>query len=412
MNYTYAIIGGGLAAGYAAQVFADANPAPQQVAIFSKEGVPPYDRPPLSKDYLAGKKNAADTLINDPDFYTNNHIELYLNTPVTGVDLDKRQLFTEKGTFGFKKLLIATGAKPRTFNDLPGVDLAGIHYLRRLTDARNIRTEMADAERAVVIGGSFIGMEVAAVLAGKGIATTLTFPEDRVWEAFFTPAMSHFFSSYYEERGVTILPGTKIEGFSGENGRVRAVRLAQGKSLPADFVVAGIGVTPNLELFQGTPLQMNEGILVNRFLETNVPGVFAVGDVAEYRDVIFDTTRRVEHWDNAYQQGRQAAAAMLGERTVFKHVPYFFSDVFDLSYEFWGDPQGADTIIHRGDMTNGRFSVWWLQDAKLKAAFVMNRPDEERELAPQWIESGVDISTARLTNVEQPLTAATENVAA
>lgn len=414
MNFTYAIIGGGLAAGYAAKIFADNDPAPQEVAIFSRESVPPYDRPPLSKDFLAGEKEASETLINDPQFYTENHIELYLNTPVTGVDLDARQLFTDEGTFGFEKLLIATGAHPRTFQDLdlPGAELDGIYYLRRLSDARQIQAEIEDAERAVVIGGSFIGMEVASVLAQRGVATILTFPESRVWEAFFTPEMSRFFTDYYEERGVTILPETEIKGFVGENNRVQAVQLAQNQSLPADLVVAGIGVKPNLELFRDTPLQINDGIIVNRFLETNVPGVFAAGDVAEYRDLITDTTQRIEHWDNAYQQGQHAAAVMLGQRTVFKHVPYFFSDVFDLSYELWGDPSEADTIVHRGDVENGRFSVWWVKDAKLKAAFVMNRPDEEREVAPQWIESGVDVSAHRLADAELPLTAATEEVAA
>jgi hypothetical protein len=132
--------------------------------------------------------------------------------------------------------------------------------------------------------------------------------------------------------------------------------------------------------------------------------------VAEYHDVILGTNRRVEHWDNAYQQGQHAASVMLGKRTVFKYVPYFFSDVFDLSYEFWGDPEGTDTIIHRGDVENGRFSVWWIQDTKLKAAFVMNRPDEEREAAPQWIKSGVDISATRLADAQHPLTEAAEKV--
>mgnify|MGYP001191873124 CR=1 FL=1 len=409
MDYTYVIMGGGLAAGYAAQVFADASPAPHGTAIFSNEDVPPYDRPPLSKAYLAGDKEAADTYINAPTFYKNNHIKLFLNTPVTAVDLDKRQIVTRQGRCGYEKLLIATGSRPRTFA-LPGSDLAGIHYLRRLSDAQDIRAEMETGKQAVVIGGSFIGMEVASVLARKGISTTLTFPESRVWAAFFTPAMSDFFAAYYKERGVTILPGTKIEGFRGGNGRIQAVQLAQGKNLPADFVVAGIGVKPNLEIFQGSALQINEGIMVNRFLETNVPGVFAAGDVAEYRDVISDTSRRIEHWDNAYQQGRHAAAVMLGKRTVFKAVPYFFSDVFDLSYEFWGDPQGAETIIHRGDMANGRFSVWWLRDARLKAAFVMNRPDEEREVAPRWIEAQVEIDTARLSDAGQPLGEAAEKV--
>jgi 3-phenylpropionate/trans-cinnamate dioxygenase ferredoxin reductase component len=408
MHFKYAIIGGGVTAGYAAQVFADAGQASEVTAIFSQENIPPYDRPPLSKSYLAGKKPADEVLINEPDFYVENKIKLFLNTRITRVDLQERKLFSDDESFGFEKLLIATGSQPRTFQ-LPGADLAGIYYLRRLSDARQIRSEIEEAEngdKAVVIGGSFIGMEVASILAQKGLETTLVFPESRVWEAFFTPAMSQFFSTYYQERGVTILPGIEIEEFAGENGRVAAVHLKGGEQLPADFVVAGIGVKPNVTLFANTPLKINEGILVNRFLETNMPGVYAAGDVAEYRDVLFDQTRRVEHWDNAYRQGQHAARGMLGKQTVYDEVPYFFSDVFDLSYEFWGDPAPADDVVHRGDVENGRFSVWWLKDNKLQAAFVMNRPAEEREAAPKWIQSGAEINTTRLSDEQQPLQSA------
>jgi NADPH-dependent 2,4-dienoyl-CoA reductase/sulfur reductase-like enzyme len=405
MHFKHTIIGGGVTAGYAAQMFADAGQTSVEIAIFSQENVPPYDRPPLSKSFLAGQKSADEVLINEPEFYVENKIKLFLNTRVTKVDLLKRKLFTDDEIFGFEKLLIATGSKLRTFQ-LPGADLAGIYYLRRLSDARQIRSEIEEAENAdkvVVIGGSFIGMEVASILAQKGLNTTLVFPESRVWEAFFTPAMSQFFSTYYQERGVTILPETEIEEFAGEEGRVTAVHLKGGKKLPAAFVVAGIGVEPNLEIFKNTPLQINEGILVNRFLETNVPGVYAAGDVAEYRDVLFDKTRRVEHWDNAYRQGQHAARGMLGKQNAYDEVPYFFSDVFDLSYEFWGDPATADSVIHRGDIEDGRFSVWWLKDNKLQAAFVMNRPSEEREAAPKWIQSGAVVNTARLADDQQPL---------
>jgi NADPH-dependent 2,4-dienoyl-CoA reductase/sulfur reductase-like enzyme len=408
MHFKYAIIGGGVTAGYAAQVFADVSQTSVETAIFSQENVPPYDRPPLSKSYLAGKKLADEVLINEPEFYEENNIKLFLNTRITKVDLEKRELYSDGDLFGFEKLLIATGSRPRTFQ-LPGADHAGIHYLRRLSDARQIRSEIEEAENAdkvVVIGGSFIGMEVASILAQKGLKTILAFPESRVWEAFFTPAMSQFFTTYYQERGVTILPDVEIEGFAGENGRVAAVHLKGGKKLPADFVVAGIGVKPNVELFENSPLQINEGILVNRFLETNMPGVHAAGDVAEYRDVLFDQTRRVEHWDNAYRQGQHAAMGMLGKRNVYDEVPYFFSDVFDLSYEFWGDPATADNVVHRGDMENGRFSVWWLRDNKLQAAFVMNRPSEEREVVPEWIQSGAAVDAARLSDEQQPLRSA------
>lgn len=410
MKYTYAIIGGGLAAGYAAQVFAEADLPAQDVAIFAKEAVPPYERPPLSKDFLAGEETAVDTLINEFDFYTENNIKLYLNTPVERVDLDQRQLLTREGVVEFEKLLITTGSKPRKF-DLPGSGLADIYYLRHISTARQLKEKIKESRQAVVIGGSFIGMEVASVLAQSGVKTTLTFPESRVWEAFFTPRMSQFFANYYEQHDVTILPNSEITGFRGKNGRVAAVQLAQHDDLPADLVVAGIGVTPNIAIFEDTPLKMNEGILVNRFLETNIRGVFAAGDVAEYRDVLANESRRLEHWDNAYQQGQHAARMMLGEMSPYKHVPYFFSDVFDLSYEFWGDPQAtavADTIIHRGEVEKGQFSVWWLRNNQLQAAFVMNRPDEEREAAPEWIASGITIDADRLANAERPLSAATE----
>ena len=408
--FKHAIIGGGVTAGYAAQVFADSSPASAKTAIFSQENIPPYERPPLSKSFLAGKKTAREVLINEPEFYVENNIKLFLNTRITGVDLQKRQLFTDDDIFGFEKLLIATGSQLRTFQ-LPGADLAGIYYLRQLSDARQIRSEIENAEeagRAVVIGGSFIGMEVASVLAQKGLETTLVFPESRVWEALFTPAMSRFFSGYYQERGVTILPEAEIDGFTGKNGRVTGIQMKGKKSLPTDFVVAGIGVEPNLEIFKGTPLQINEGILVNRFLETNVPGVYAAGDVAEYRDVVFDKTRRVEHWDNAFRQGQHAAMVILGKQSVYDEVPYFFSDIFDLSYEFWGDPSAADHVVHRGDLLDGRFSVWWLKDSELQAAFVMNRPAEESAVAPDWIRSGVGVDTARLADDTQPLQSAAQ----
>lgn len=411
MHFKYAIIGGGLAAGYAAQKFAEAGLSPQQVAIFSEERLPPYERPPLSKDFLAGEEEAEETLINDPDFYTDNQIELFLKTRVTAVDLDARQLTTDNGAFTFDKLLITTGSRARAF-DLPGAGLAGIHYLRRLPDAQQIREEMANGDRAVVIGGSFIGMEVASVLAQAGLETTLTFPESRVWEAFFTPKMSEFFETYYKKRGVAIVPGTKIKSFTGKDGRIQAVKLANGQSLPADFVVAGIGVVPNVELFSKTPLKIKEGILVNRFLETNVPGVYAAGDVAEYHDVMTGKTRRLEHWDNAYRQGQHAASVMLGEQSAYKEVRYFFSDVFDLSYELWGDPSNANQIVHRGDVMDGRFSVWWIRDNKLAAAFVMDRPEQEREVAPKWIESGIPVNAERLADSDQPIQAAVADAVA
>jgi NADPH-dependent 2,4-dienoyl-CoA reductase/sulfur reductase-like enzyme len=221
----------------------------------------------------------------------------------------------------------------------------------------------------------------------------MIFPEERVWQAFFTPEMSAFFEEYYRDRGVTILPEQEIDSFAGE-GKVTHVVTQAGDKLPADMVVAGIGVSANSELFVDSGLQLADGtIRVNRFLETNFPGVVAAGDVTRYESTLYDRSLHIEHWDNAVAQGKHAACVMLGELQPFEHVPYFFSDVFDLSYEFWGDIQDAAEAVHRGSVEDGEFSTWWLDgDGRLVAAFVMNRPDEERELAPKWIKSGKQLA--------------------
>ena len=174
------------------------------------------------------------------------------------------------------------------------------------------------------------------------------------------------------------------------------------------MVVAGIGVQPVTEMLAGSGIEIDNGVIVNEYLETSRPGILAAGDVANYQDVLFGKRRRVEHWDNAVSQGQYCARVLMGERTPFKHVPYFFSDVFDLSYEFWGDPAGADAIVHRGDMASNSFSVWWLRQRHVVAAFTMNRPDEEREVAPKWIESKQAVSAVKLQDPSQPVSAAAE----
>lgn len=387
-TYKYVILGGGLVAGYAAQEFAAHDVPAGEICIVSAEKTLPYERPPLSKDFLAGDESVEDILINEPDFYDENGIAVKLKTAITDVDLDKKELYANGDTINFERLLIATGAHPKIL-DVPGADLDNIFYLRSVEDAQQIRKKARNARTAIVIGGSFIGMEVTSVLQGLGVETTMVFPEERVWESFFTPQMSTFFERYYRDRGVTILHQEKVTAFEGKD-RVTHVITASGQRIVADLVVAGIGVVPNIDLFADSDLKLtDEGIIVNRFLETNLPDVLAAGDVTCYKDVVFERPLHVEHWDNAVNQGRHAARVMLGEYQPYEHVPYFFSDEFDLSYEFWGDTSGAAEVVHRGEVEEGRFSVWWLDgECRLVAAFVMNRPEEEREMAPQWIKSG------------------------
>jgi NADPH-dependent 2,4-dienoyl-CoA reductase/sulfur reductase-like enzyme len=285
----------------------------------------------------------------------------------------------------FDKLVVATGARVRKL-DIPGNDLGGVYYLRTLEDSKRIQQKAGNAKRAVVIGGGFISMEVTSVLAQKGITTTMVLPDDRIWKRFFTAPMSRFFEDYYIARGVQFVKNTKVAELTGA-GTVASAVLQNGQIVDCDMVVAGIGVRPVTELLTNSGIEIADGVVVNEYLETNQPGVYAAGDVASYYDVLFGKHRRAEHWDNAVSQGQHCAQALSKERAPFVHVPYFFSDVFDLSYEFWGDPSGAGEIVSRGDLSSSSFSVWWLSQGRLAAAFTMNRPDEEREAAPRLIQS-------------------------
>jgi NADPH-dependent 2,4-dienoyl-CoA reductase/sulfur reductase-like enzyme len=246
-----------------------------------------------------------------------------------------------------------------------------------------------------VIGGGFIGMEVAAVLAQQNVDVTMVLNDDRIWKRLFTPEMSSFFESYYTTRGVRIVKNAKVTQLRGD-GAVSSVVLGDGKELMSDMVVAGIGVVPVTEMVAGGGLQVADGVVVNEYLEASLSDVYAAGDVAHYPDLLFGKRRRVEHWDNAVSQGQHVARVLMGERVAFKHVPYFFSDVFDLSYEYWGDSDGAEQVIHRGELSSKSFSTWWVRDGRVVAAFVMSRPDEEREVAPKWIESKQTVSGAKL----------------
>jgi len=391
----YIVLGGGMAAGYAAKELASRGLGSGELLILSADDALPYERPPLSKSFLSGKENEARILINSPEWYRQQEIDVKLQTVIESADLEKKQLRGTSGeTFQFETLLIATGARARKL-DCPGSDLPNVFHLRSLDDSRKIRASAEICKRAVVLGGGFIGMEVAAVLAQKNIETILILREDRVWSRVFTPPMSEFFERYYTSRGVQLLKRESIVQLEGED-LVAAAVLTSGRKISCDMVVVGIGATPVTELFTNSILVVDKGIEVNEYLETKQPGIFAAGDVANYPDLIFEKRRRVEHWDNAVSQGQYWAALVRGERKPFSHVPYFFSDVFDLSYELWGDSEGATQTVARGDLNSSSFSAWWLKQGRVVCVFAMNRPDEERQVAAEWVQAKQVVSPERL----------------
>ena len=403
----FVILGGGMVAGYAAKQLVELGLQPGELAILSADDSVPYERPPLSKGFLAGKDTEEAIRINPEGFCKQHGIELSLDCEISAVDAKHKRLILKSGEeFGFNKLIIATGARPRTLN-ISGAKLRNVYYLRSLDDSKTIRKALDKAKRAVVIGGGFIGMEIAAVLTQKGLQVTMVLSDDRIWKRFFSPEMSSFFESYYTARGVQVLKSTSVTELRGGESVGSAV-LREGQTIPCELVVAGIGVQPAIEMLSNSGLDVADGVVVNEYLETSQQDIYAAGDVANYQDVLFGKRRRVEHWDNAVSQGQYCARLVMGERTPFKHVPYFFSDVFDLSYEYWGDSSDADQVIHRGDLASKSFSAWWLRQKRVVAAFTMNRPDEERDAAPKWIESRQTVSANKLEDASQSISAAAE----
>ena len=379
----FVILGGGMVAGYAAKQWIDLGLKAGELAILSEDSI----------------------LINTDDFYRQHGIQVKLGCAVSKVDAKRKRLVLQRGgEFGFEKLVLATGARPRTL-EIPGAHLENVFYLRSLEDSTIIRQRAGAVKRAVVVGGGFIAMEVAAVLAQKSIEVTMVLREERIWSRIFTPPMSGFFERYYEERGVRIIKSAMVTELRGA-GAVNTVVLRGAPPISCELVVAGIGVQPVTDIFAGSDIDVGDGVIVNEYLETNQPGIYAAGDVANYQDLLFGKRRRVEHWDNAVSQGQYCARALMTEQSPFRHVPYFFSDVFDLSYEYWGDSSDADEVVHRGDLSGNSFSVWWLRQSRPVAAFTMNRPDEERESAPKWIETKQPVSGKMLADTSHPVSAA------
>ncbi len=404
----FVILGGGMVAGYAAKQLVELGLQPGELTILSADTSIPYERPPLSKGFLAGKDTEESIRISPEEFYRKHEIEVKLNCEISGVDPKRKQLVLKSGgEFGFDKLIVATGAKPRML-EIPGAKLRNLYYLRSLDDSERIRRAADTVKRAVVIGGGFIGMEVTAVLAQKGIEVTMVVSDDHVSKRLFTRQMSSFFEDYYAARGVRFIRAATVTEVRGDEA-VNAVVLNGDRAIECEMVVAGIGVRPVTDVLANSGVDVADGVMVNEYLETSQTGIYAAGDVANYQDLLFEKHRRVEHWDNAVSQGQYCARALMGDRTSFKHVPYFFSDVFDLSYEYWGDSSGADQVVHRGDLSSKSFSVWWLREKRLIAAFTMNRPEEERDLAPKWIETKQVVSDAKLQDASGSVSAALES---
>lgn len=364
------IVGGGLAGAAAVESYRKAGGA-ESVAIISADADLPVHRPPLSKEYLRGDEVREKVLVHPAEFYRDNAIAVHLDTRVDRIEPDEKRVVLADGRlFGFDTLVLATGARPRRL-DIPGAGLPGVYYLRSLVSADRLREAYNGARRAVIIGAGFIGMEVAASLNARGMACTVVEMGPRMWPRIVPPVTAGFIQRYFESRGVSLRFGASVKGLEGER-RVRSVVLESGETLEADLVVAGVGVALNTGLAEQAGLEVDRtGIIVDEYLHTSHPAVYATGDVASFPDPIGGRLH-LEHWDNALQQGRALGQTLAGSPTPFDHVAYFFSDLFDLSLNMIGYPLDWDDIVVRGEPESGQFTTVYLRNGAVSAALMIN----------------------------------------
>lgn len=394
----YLVIGGGLA-GASCAVKLREEGADGSVMLVGREPDPPYHRPPLSKGYLRGEESREDTLVRPADWWEPNGVELLTRTSAMKLDPAERVVrLSTKEDVRFDKALVATGANVRRLR-AEGADLEGIHYLRAHGNADAIRADAEDAERVVMIGGSYIGTEVAASLTAMGKRCTILMQEEVALERGFGREVGGFFHRVLEDRGVEIVGGDELDRFEGAGDRVERVVTAGGRELPCDCVVVGAGVMPDVMLARGGALEVGElgGLVCDSRLETSLPGVFAAGDMAEYESVAHGGRRlRIEHWDVAQRQGETAALGMLGADAPHETIPYFFSDLADWTSMECVGPGHGEAVI-RGSIDEGEFTAFYVHDARVTGAVTVGR-SADLEHARRFLREGVRVEPELLAD--------------
>ncbi len=371
----YLLVGGGLASANCARWLREEG-AEGEILLVGREPDAPYNRPDCSKGYLRGEESREEPLFRPPGFWEEQRIELLTRTSVTTLDTETRTArLSSKQEIGFEKALIATGANVRRLN-VDGSELEQIHYLRTLGNSDAIRAGVADAEEVVLIGGSYIGCEVAASLTMLGKRCTIVMQEETTLERGFGKQAGGFFQRLLEEHGVRIHGNDELERFEGSGGSVGRVITRGGLELDAQTVVVGAGVTPDVAVAQRAGLAIGErgGVLCDSRLESSVAGVYAAGDICEYQSRMHGGHMRIEHWDVAFNHGKTVARNMLGADVAHEEVPYFFSVLGDWGeLEYVGPAYEWDEEIVRGSFAEGSFTNWYLKDGVLKAALTFGR---------------------------------------
>ncbi|MGH9543171.1 MAG: NAD(P)/FAD-dependent oxidoreductase [Terriglobales bacterium] len=396
-RYQYVIIGGGLTGGWAIDGIRERD-GQGSIAMLSTEADPPYDRPPLTKQLWKGDTKLDDIFIHPRDYYSQHGVTLRLETRVSVIDPREHVVRDQRGTtYRYQKLLLATGGTPRRLN-IPGGDAEGIWYYRTAADYRSLRSAAQAGRSALIIGGGFIGSELAAALAMNGLRVTLLFPERYLVSRVFPEGLGTALTAAYRAKGVEIVCGDAPVGIERKGAGYEA-KTRSGRTIAADLVAIGIGIAPNLELAKAAGLEGGNGIVVNDRLRTSDPDIFAAGDCAYFPEAVLGP-RRIEHWDCAVSQGKHAGRNLAGADLPFTDLPFFYSDLFEFGYEAVGEVESRLETFAAWQEENKTGVIYYLGEGRVRGAMMCN-VWEKVEAARALIRSQRTMSRSELQNAIQ-----------
>ena len=399
-DQTFVVIGGGLAGAKTVEALRERG-FEGRLVLFAAEPHLPYERPPLSKDYLKTGDKLEDVFVHDEDWYAGHDIDVRIGTAVASIDRDAKQVVTDTGErTAYDRLVLATGSSPRRLS-IAGAELDGVLSLRTIEDSQAIRAVLSPGRRVVFVGGGWIGLEVASAAREAGAEVTVLEAQDLPLVRVLGPQTAQVFADLHREHGVDLRTGATVEALEGDTA-VTGVRLADGTVLPADAVVVGIGATPNVELAQAAGLAVDNGITGDAVGRTSDPDIFAVGDVANVEHPFLGQRIRVEHWANALNQPQLVAAAMLDQDGPEAELPYFFTDQYDLGMEYHGLGSPDDEVVVRGDLAAREFVAFWLRDGRVTAGMNVNVWDVG-DAIKALIRSSSAVDVAQLADSGVPL---------
>jgi 3-phenylpropionate/trans-cinnamate dioxygenase ferredoxin reductase subunit len=399
-DQTQIIVGASLAGAKAAETLREEG-FDGRVVLVGAENERPYERPPLSKDYLRGEVGREKVYVHDEGFYSEHHIEVRLGTAAVGLNTSSREVTLDDGeVLRYDRLLLATGSEPRRLA-VPGAELDGVLYLRSVHDSDLLHERMDRGGAAVVVGAGWIGAEVAASARQRGLEVTVIEPAAVPLERVMGAEVGAIYRDIHTDHGVEMLMGTGVEAFEGDEA-VDRVRTSDGRVIECDFVVVGVGVQPRIQLGATAGLEVDNGIVVDEHLETSVPGVFAAGDVANAHHPFYGERIRVEHWANALHQGPAAARNMLGQAEPFERLPYFFSDQYDVGMEYSGFARDWDRVVFRGDPASREFIAFWISEDLVVAGMNVNVWDVNDPIR-RLISERVTVDDRRLADPDVPI---------